>query len=402
MAVASLSDVANIADKRALNTAAVGALSWLIWDTIIHFDVEVACIWQRPKLRVKMTYAFIRYGTIFQAGAVATLAGSARFSNTGCRDWIIEELVYMEALTLVVEVILVMRLYVLYNQNKTILLAMVTLFAAEIAMMIAVLVFVLPRMTFGPDCLVAGAPSFFMAYWLSSLAFETFLFVLTLVAFFQSVRREWGRQSILFVFVRDGTWAFVIIFICLLLNTLMYRLNTNPLAGMGYFGYLGLTPAQPRTIPLSPSHMAGPSAQDVDFTTDKMAVNMAAGAALSWLVWDTVVHFDVEVECIWRRPRLWVKMVYTFIRYVTIFHAGTWIIEELVYMEVLTVVVEIILVMRLYVLFNQNKFILGAMITLFIGEIAMMITVLAIVLPKMSFGTDCLVAAAPSFFMAYW
>ncbi|PSR76387.1 hypothetical protein PHLCEN_2v8483 [Hermanssonia centrifuga] len=122
--------------------------------------------------------------------------------------------------------------------------------------------------------------------------------------------------------------------------------------------------------------MAGPSAQDVDFTTDKMAVNMAAGnpafnykqihrAALSWLVWDTVIHFDVEQ------------------------HPAN---EEKSRSSLPSV----------YVLFNQNKFILGAMITLFIGEIAMMITVLAIVLPRMSFGTDCLVAAAPSFFMAYW
>ncbi len=89
-------------------------------------------------------------------------------------------------------------------------------------------------------------------------------------------------------------------------------------------------------------------------------------------------------------------------------------------MEVLTLVVEVILVMRcepfcdvslirefinassVYVLYNQNKIILWAMITFFIGEISMMIAVLAIVLPRMTFDSDCLVAAAPSFFMAYW
>ncbi len=149
------------------------------------------------------------------------------------------------------------------------------------------------------------------------------------------------------------------------------------LAGL-YSGYLGLTPAQPRTIPLSPSHMAGPSAQDVDFTTDKMAVNMAAGnPAFNYkqihstsyidlypqglryrglfgipsyiltlrsvfLLFFTVLYLKVLMlsgrmhlavcrrpavmitgdRRFASRPRLWVKMVYTFIRYVTIFHAG--------------------------------------------------------------------------------
>ena len=82
--------------------------------------------------------------------------------------------------------------------------------------------------------------------------FETYLFVLTLIAFFHRLAVEAQRVSILFVFVRDGTWAYAVIFgachnyvtlsyvlivshsVSLLLNTLMYKLEANPLAGMGY------------------------------------------------------------------------------------------------------------------------------------------------------------------------
>lgn len=46
----------------------------------------------------------------------------------------------------------------------------------------------------------------------SSLAFETLLFVLTLVAFFRHVKSVYRRHSILVVFVRDGTWAYALIF----------------------------------------------------------------------------------------------------------------------------------------------------------------------------------------------
>ena len=50
-----------------------------------------------------------------------------------------------------------------------------------------------------------------MAYWLSSLAFEAFLFALTVSKFVHSVSRD-RAQSVLFLFMRDGTWAFVMIF----------------------------------------------------------------------------------------------------------------------------------------------------------------------------------------------
>lgn len=47
---------------------------------------------------------------------------------------------------------------------------------------------------------------------LASLVFESFLFILTLINFVHSVTRYHGTQSVLYVFVRDGTWAFTMLF----------------------------------------------------------------------------------------------------------------------------------------------------------------------------------------------
>ncbi|KIP08572.1 hypothetical protein PHLGIDRAFT_377107 [Phlebiopsis gigantea 11061_1 CR5-6] len=208
------------------------ATVWLVWDAIIHFDVEVDCIWKRPKSWVKWAYVFVRYTPILHGGALFTLTSKARFSTSGCRGWVYEQLIFVEMLTVVVEGILVMRLYVLYNHNKIILWMIILAFIAEITLMVVCLSVVLPKMTFTPDCLVAHAPGLFIIYWLCSLAFETFLFVLTLIKFFQSITRD--TKSILFTFVRDGTWAFALIFVAMLLNMLMYKLNKTPLVGMGY------------------------------------------------------------------------------------------------------------------------------------------------------------------------
>jgi hypothetical protein len=101
-------------------------------------------------------------------------------------------------------------------------------FLAELVMMSSCLAIILPKAIFTPGCLVAHVPGLSMAFWyvllrmrttfrsddgryrMSSLAFETFLFVLTLIKFFQTISRD--RSSILFIFMRDGTWAFALIF----------------------------------------------------------------------------------------------------------------------------------------------------------------------------------------------
>lgn len=46
--------------------------------------------------------------------------------------------------------------------------------------------------------------------------------------------------------------------------------------------------------------------------------------------------------------------------------------------------------------------ILWAIILAFIAEVALMVVCLSIVLPKMTFSSDCLVASAPGLFMSYW
>ncbi|KAJ3553304.1 hypothetical protein NM688_g3686 [Phlebia brevispora] len=223
-----------LSDRQAVSWAATAALTWMAWDTIIHWDAEMECIWQRPKSWVKVAYIIVRYLPIFNMGATATMNMPIHFSSAGCLGWVVDQLVFMEIVTIVVEVILVMRLYILYNRNKVILWTIVILFAVEIAVMISALAVSLPKITFEGHCYVLSAPSFYAAYWMASLIFETFLFILTLAVFFRSIRKEYRANTIIHVFVRDGTWAFAMIFVALLLNMLMYKLIDNPLAGMGY------------------------------------------------------------------------------------------------------------------------------------------------------------------------
>ncbi|TFK89678.1 hypothetical protein K466DRAFT_17068 [Polyporus arcularius HHB13444] len=86
-------------------------------------------------------------------------------------------------------------------------------------------------------CIVTLTPRLFSFYWILPLAFETTLFALTLFKFATSVsgRSVVGRKdSIMFVLLRDGTWAYAVIFAAMLLNTVFYAVETTPLAGVSF------------------------------------------------------------------------------------------------------------------------------------------------------------------------
>jgi len=118
-----------------------------------------------------------------------------------------------EALTVAVEALLIIRVFAMFDNNTAVVTLVSILFVAEIAAMITVLALSIPRMEFASDCLITHIPAVFTSYWILSLSFETVLFGLTLVKFFTSVSTRLGQQSIMYALVRDGTWAYAIIFV---------------------------------------------------------------------------------------------------------------------------------------------------------------------------------------------
>ena len=85
---------------------------------------------------------------------------------------------------------------------------------------------------------------------ITSLVFETILFVLTLIKFVDAVKMGWGRRPVMRDFVSDGTWAYTLIFgtglisiffntgteslriVTMLINSMLYKLVKSPIAGV--------------------------------------------------------------------------------------------------------------------------------------------------------------------------
>ncbi|KZT10334.1 uncharacterized protein LAESUDRAFT_721673 [Laetiporus sulphureus 93-53] len=151
-------------------------------------------------------------------------------SPTLCHGLIAYQLGVNQAVTIIVEAILLMRIYALFKQNIMVIISVLVLFTAEIAAMITILALGVPKIEFNSVCLVRSIPSIMTPYWALSLIFETALFALTLYKFLTDYVK--GQHSILTLIIRDGTWAYAAIFVAMLVNTLLYRLVHNSLAGL--------------------------------------------------------------------------------------------------------------------------------------------------------------------------
>ncbi|KAI0777777.1 hypothetical protein BD413DRAFT_188667 [Trametes elegans] len=239
MAAADLASIV-VLDDYGITTSRMGcaAIAFLVWDMLISFDREVEYIWRGPNGWVKWTFLLVRHVPYLLQGTVLTLVALVghTWRSSQCRAWIAYQLISIEVLVVVVEVLLIVRVYAMYNRNRAVLILVLSLFVGEIVAMCTILALSIPKISYTAGCLITSAPRIFPTYWTISLAFETTLFALTLLKFFTTVvASQLRKQSILYILVRDGTWAYAIIFAVMLLNTLMYQIEHNTLAGVFYF-----------------------------------------------------------------------------------------------------------------------------------------------------------------------
>ncbi|OJT01715.1 hypothetical protein TRAPUB_7771 [Trametes pubescens] len=129
---------------------ACAATALLVWDALTNLD-------QEPGL--------IRLTVIARAALTLVATAGHIWEKWECRAWIAFQLVGIEVLTIVVEVVLMVRVYAMYNRDRAVLALIVVLFVAEVAAMWTILAISIPQITFTPQCLITSTPKLFPAYW---------------------------------------------------------------------------------------------------------------------------------------------------------------------------------------------------------------------------------------------
>ncbi|KAI0248021.1 hypothetical protein BJV78DRAFT_1076238, partial [Lactifluus subvellereus] len=205
----------------------VAALTFLVWDIFITLDQEVEAVWSKPnKYYTKWVFLFIRYFAVAMQISLlfagTQLATNFHYTESDCIKWYIFQEVGTQLLVAAVEFILIIRVHALYDRNRHITAILFVLFLVENVVMTVTLVKVVPGVRFDAICIVRRSPSDLVIFAVAFVSFETVLFVLTLVKFLVALRNGWGRTPVVYLLVRDGTWAFILIFVTLCVNAGFY------------------------------------------------------------------------------------------------------------------------------------------------------------------------------------
>ncbi|TFK22090.1 hypothetical protein FA15DRAFT_671903 [Coprinopsis marcescibilis] len=213
---------------QAVGYSSVASLTFLLYDILITFDDEVEAVWPNRLTLTKMIFFFIRYFPLFLQ--ISTLfIGTPPFTFTArdCYIWNVYQALASLLIISAVDYILVLRVFALYAGNKAVKITTTMLYFAEIITISIGLGLSVPEFTFDEYCTILGSPTTFLISAGAPIAFQTVLFALTGWKFFQAARSGWGNVPIINLLMRDGSWAFMLIFLTLLSEAALYGFAPN-------------------------------------------------------------------------------------------------------------------------------------------------------------------------------
>jgi len=206
------------------------SLAFLVYDHVLTLDAEIEFVWRRAWSFGKVMFIFNRYFGL----AVLAFNSIVHFYHSPThsqfceifRAWtgIAVMLAVMSA-----EVILMARIYAVYDRSKRVLIIMAVLFAVNI-MSSAMIIFLSPPGGTRsppkalPGCFVVDQAASFFICWIPAFTFETILFSMMLY-------RGWGTLTgklsspLMNVVIRDSIVYFIIIFAALFANCLTWALS---------------------------------------------------------------------------------------------------------------------------------------------------------------------------------
>ncbi|KAK7046448.1 hypothetical protein R3P38DRAFT_2873854 [Favolaschia claudopus] len=224
-----------LGDIQATRFSQLASSAIIMFDHIITLDKEVELIWKRPWAAGKVIFIINRYYTMISLCVheyYCTLLHSLNcirfFQWQGWTGLIA---------CMIAEVILQMRLYALYFLSKRVLILMASAFILSSASSAVILGTVLHRIkahahplppTPTTFCAPSNVPSYFFAFWIPIISFESLLCFLALFRGFQTFRTSGGStlfqsgRHLVAILIRDSLLYFLVMFATYFTNMLVW------------------------------------------------------------------------------------------------------------------------------------------------------------------------------------
>ncbi|KAL1687828.1 hypothetical protein GGG16DRAFT_116562 [Schizophyllum commune] len=223
-------------DLQATHCAHVASSTIIVFDHLITLNDEIQLIWKSSWSLGKILFMFNRYFGL--ASVVVNLYGLFTPSLTDrlyvCLNYFRWQGATGVAVCVVSEIILLMRLYVLYLLNKRILIVMLVGFVISSGFAAAIMGLVMQRVNavvvtlpgLKPMCVPGNVSSKFYTYWIPFLGLESLLCALALYRGFQTYRMDNANYTssrlLIRILIRDSVMYYLAVFATYFTNMLMW------------------------------------------------------------------------------------------------------------------------------------------------------------------------------------
>jgi len=234
-----------IADTFGSNLAAGAATAWLIYDVVITIDQEVAYVWKARWTYYKVLYLVMRYYMLLCLIINISVTTSVQIPFSICRHWF-WFITYSGSVasTTLGEFMFLLRIYAAYGRSKKMLLFLLSFWLAMVITACTVTALEVSSVTVSPrppgyplpGCVISMPEHIRITLisWILSLSISATFFALILRHFLQSMvmrnvlkasgpRGVWKFRRIapvVFLFIRDGTFYFLMVTTVIFINFL--------------------------------------------------------------------------------------------------------------------------------------------------------------------------------------
>ncbi|KAJ7496991.1 hypothetical protein FB451DRAFT_1018329, partial [Mycena latifolia] len=184
---------------------------------------------------LKFLFFFVRYLPLplLLIGS-PVLTPRFQFTPHACFIWQVYQGVATLLVFIGVDCVLILRVYALYHNNTTIRKLVLVAYGLEVGAMCVGLGTSLPTVKFDDICVVTSISATLLIYGAAVLLFQTLLFSLTTFKFVGALRAGWGDTPLVSLVMRDGTWAFLLLFAFIVGYASLYALKNHTFAGTLY------------------------------------------------------------------------------------------------------------------------------------------------------------------------
>ncbi|KAK7472800.1 hypothetical protein VKT23_000908 [Stygiomarasmius scandens] len=211
------------------------ALFFQLWDILITFDDEVEHIWPKPASSwIKWAFLFTRYFSlavhICSRAVELSITYGRPLGENAVRIWFSLQSLVALAIFMGAEIVMMARVYALYDRDKrTGLVCLVLLFAELLGTTLGIVLNFPPR-PFDINTVITETPRSFIYFGIPACVSE---FIVLTLSIRKYIRGRWIKSRIITLMMRDGTVAFGVLFMILVL-IMVYHMLSLPFSTTAY------------------------------------------------------------------------------------------------------------------------------------------------------------------------